>query len=778
MENYKLEYVNKYIDLKTNGRLFPSWILANFKKYKLPTIIKGDKDPCKRDIKSNRIEKELRKYQIFLSKYIDFRSPYRNILIYHGMGSGKTASAINIYNALYSYTPGWNVFILIKAALKDTWLDELKDWLNKDEYEFRFKNIIFIHYDSPFADRNFLDALKNIDSSKKSLYIIDEVHNFIRNVYTNISSSKGKRAQIIYDYIIQDKRENPDTRVILLSGTPAINNPFEFALLFNMLRSNLFPKSENEFNHHFITSGIYQSLNNNNKNLFQRRIIGLVSYYFAAVPGIFASKTIHYVDVIMSEYQQDIYGFYEEIEKKIAAKMIFSGRKGSQVYKSYTRQACNFVFPPISQKINGENRPRPNKFRISEREAEKLSEGKKVDKNKETFTNILKYKKAIETYINALREYFYKYNSDDINKKYTILNDVKIFKEKYYGKFDEFHIKEKNKSSLYNAMHTSSAKMLNIIFNIMMASGPTIVYSNYVAMEGLEVFKIYLEFFNFYSFMKTKKIIKDKLGYVEYHGGISDTAERKRGMLAFNNQDNKYGEHIKIMLISPAGSEGLSLMNVKQVHIMEPYWNEVRINQMVARGIRQCSHALLPLNERHVDIFRYKSVRKNINTWTTDQYIEDLARSKDSLIQSFLDAMKEVAIDCVLNKNHNMLQQEYKCFQFEEPSLFTKYIGPAYKPDFYDDMKIDNGLNSMNSIVIKIKVMKINAVKLLSKPDEQPRYSKPKLYWFYQKNGTVYDYSLHYVIGKIQIDEDGIPVKLDKDTYIIDYIIPIPTIED
>ena len=69
-----------------------------------------------------------------------------------------------------------------------------------------------------------MDAIKNVDSSKKSLYIIDEVHNFIRNVYSNVSSGIGKRAQNIYDYIIQDKRDNPDTRVVLLSGTPAIND--------------------------------------------------------------------------------------------------------------------------------------------------------------------------------------------------------------------------------------------------------------------------------------------------------------------------------------------------------------------------------------------------------------------------------------------------------------------------------------------------------------------------------------------------------------------------
>jgi hypothetical protein len=38
---------NNYIDLKTNGRLFPVWVLHNFKKYKLePIIYKTNEDPC------------------------------------------------------------------------------------------------------------------------------------------------------------------------------------------------------------------------------------------------------------------------------------------------------------------------------------------------------------------------------------------------------------------------------------------------------------------------------------------------------------------------------------------------------------------------------------------------------------------------------------------------------------------------------------------------------------------------------------------------------------
>src|SRR5689334_2768679 len=103
----------QYVDLTVNGRIFPSWILKNFKQYKMPEIIRKEgEDPCLVEHKL-----ELRKYQLFVSKYLSYNSPYRDILIYHGLGSGKTGTAINVYNALYDTNPEWNVFILIKAAL-------------------------------------------------------------------------------------------------------------------------------------------------------------------------------------------------------------------------------------------------------------------------------------------------------------------------------------------------------------------------------------------------------------------------------------------------------------------------------------------------------------------------------------------------------------------------------------------------------------------------------------------------------------------------------------
>ena len=101
----------------------------------------------------------------------------------------------------------------------------------------------------------------------------------------------------------------------------------------------------------------------------------------------------------------------------------------------------------------------------------------------------------------------------------------------------------------------SSCKMTAIIFNIFKSKGPVIVYSNYVKMEGLDIFKIYLKQFGYEDLASG---IRSKL-ITEYHGGIKSKEERENNRKLFNDIKNIKGELVKIILISPAGSEGISL---------------------------------------------------------------------------------------------------------------------------------------------------------------------------------------------------------------------------
>lgn len=757
----------KYIDLKINGRLFPTWVLANFPKFKLPEIIQDESyDAC-----SKTAEDRLREYQVFVSKYLDYNSPYRDILIYHGLGSGKTASTINLYNVLYNSTPGWNVFILLPATLRAGWMKELEKWLQLEDKKYRLDNIKFISYNAPNADKAFMDAVKNADTSKKNLYVIEETHIFINNVYSNISSGSGKRAQTIYDYILQDKKENEGVRVVLLTATPTVNKPYELALIFNLLRPGSFPKSEAQFNQYYIstTSGGLEMLNPLYKNNFQRRILGLVSYYIGSTPDYFARKTLTYVDIPMAKYQDEIYEYFEQLEDSFSKK----SKQKSQTYMSYTRQSCNFVFPAMSQGVTGEARPRPRNFKI----ADKIDKGDiEMDKDDDQYYDVSDYLKQIDKFITTFDSYLTQKMYDDKDKNYTVIDDVKKIREKYNYNLTEFFQKEEKKSSLIETLYSCSAKFLMVIINILRSPGPVLVYSNYVLMEGLQIFKMYLKYFGFSSF-KDLNTGTSGFRYIEYHGGI-DKEERFKNVEQFNVIENKDGSVVKIIMISPAGAEGLSLRNTRQVHIMEPYWHEVRIKQMVGRAIRLCSHKDLSKDQRVVEVFRYKSIRSSASKkLTADQLIESMARNKEGLLQSFEDAIKEASIDCELYKAHNLLVNDYKCFKFDEKLLFEEQIGPAYKDDLQDDLKMNIGSNSTNSKTMRIKVIKIKAVKILSKEGETNKYSEPKQYWYNPDTNIVYDFNLKYPIGKVGVDTDNLPLKLSSDTYIIDKIIPIPHID-
>jgi hypothetical protein len=775
---------NSYPNLKINGRLFPIWILKNFAKYKLPEIIrKDDEDPCQ--IKTKL---ELRKYQEFVGSYLDYKSPYHDILLYHGLGSGKSATAINLYNVLYNATSGWNVYLIIKAALHDSpWESDIKKFLSVQDYEHRYSNIKWIHYDSPYADREFFDIVKQSDSQLKNLYIIEESHNFIRNVYSNLSSKKGRRAVNIYDHIIQDKKDNPTTRVVLLSGTPAINEPFELALMFNLLRPGIFPKSEALFESIYISEGAVPTINPQTKNMFQRRIMGLVSYYVGATPDLYATQTTHYIDVKMSQYQTDIYEYYEEVEAQMKKKSSYHGSSKSETYATYVRQSSNFVFPPIDQVVQGETRPRPSKFKIGEKEMELLMKTKDPELIKKTlssqsqgyFEMLEKFKDIFDNYLNDI----YK---KELNSKINILSDIKNFDK--YDTWEEFWEKEESKSELIKKMQESSAKFVNIIFYVMKSKGPVLIYSNYVLAEGLDLLKVYLKYFGFDSFKNPDS--KDYFRYGEFHNGISKEV-RKETIKIEIQKENSSGKLIKILLFSPAGAEGISLEHIRQVHLTEPYWNEVRMIQMIGRAIRQCSHKYLPIKERHVDIYRYRSVKHNVKIIeiiegqtsrkqkkiienqnelkTIDFEIQELASSKNNLISNFLDAVKEVAIDCELFKAHNMMGNKYRCFQFNEVSLFDKNIGPAYKEDVIEDMKISNGSNSTNTITLKVKVIKIRGI--IESNDTDIQY-----YWYNPETSVVYDFDMNYPLGKVKFSSDGIPEKIDKDTYKIE-IINIPSIK-
>jgi archaellin len=143
---------------------------------------------------------------------------------------------------------------------------------------------------------------------------------------------------------------------------------------------------------------------------------------------------------------------------------------------------------------------------------------------------------------------------------------------------------------------------------------------------------------------------------------------------------NVWGEFLRVFMITQSGAEGISLKNVRKVLIMEPFWNMVRMDQVIGRAVRTGSHQELPPEERTVEVYTFVStftdaqlksnftLKREDNGLTSDAYIMQIAESKNQIIQSFLDQMKMASVDCRAHAATNKLTtQGIKCYAFPIP---------------------------------------------------------------------------------------------------------------
>jgi len=203
-----------------------------------------------------------------------------------------------------------------------------------------------------------------------------------------------------------------------------------------------------------------------------------------------------------------------------------------------------------------------------------------------------------------------------------------------------------------------SIKFFKIYQKINKADGPVFVYSNFKELGGIRCFVKFLEHHgwkNYKTHGEGKKRFALWSGDEPHH--VKDEVK-----FIFNQKSNEDGSKIKIMIGSPSIKEGVSLLRVQQVHMMEPYWNMSRMLQIMGRAVRFCSHKDVPKSKRVVKIYLYLATYPGEKT--IDQYIWSLAKKKNKLINQFEMALKESAFDCELFFNRNYYptdETELKC---------------------------------------------------------------------------------------------------------------------
>ena len=216
-----------------------------------------------------------------------------------------------------------------------------------------------------------------------------------------------------------------------------------------------------------------------------------------------------------------------------------------------------------------------------------------------------------------------------------------------------------------------SMKLKNICNIITNSKGIILIYSQYID-SGLIPMALALEEMGFARYGdKSKSLLKNppnfkidvntmqgrdvkdghfkQAKYAMITGDPLLSPKNNDEVIALTNSDNINGEKIKVVLISSAGSEGLDFSNIRQVHVLDPWYNMNRIEQIIGRAIRNCSHKNLPFEDRNVQIYLHSTILNNQDIEAVDLYLYRYAENKAVKIGQVNRALKENAIDCLLN---------------------------------------------------------------------------------------------------------------------------------
>jgi superfamily II DNA or RNA helicase len=215
------------------------------------------------------------------------------------------------------------------------------------------------------------------------------------------------------------------------------------------------------------------------------------------------------------------------------------------------------------------------------------------------------------------------------------------------------------KALIKKDLNKYSCKFAAIIEKIEKTNGKIFVYSNFKEYGGLASFIKILEAYGYNNYVKTGS---GKKRFAIWTGDESEAVKNKIRNV-YNRKENIKGSHIKLLLGSSSIKEGVTLLNVKQAHIIDGYWNWNKLKQIIGRVSRMCSHKELDENKRKVSVYLYIAVAPDPKIETVDEYMKNLAHEKDKLIQKFENAIMESAVDCSLNynANTNMGEKEIIC---------------------------------------------------------------------------------------------------------------------
>ena len=704
----------------------------------------SNKCPQTNVIQSDPFNFELTNNQQFLKNFMDRKTPYKGLVIFHGVGVGKTCSAVNIsksYRDTFTKTDK-KIICLVPKNIRGGWENTIYDpskgeeQCSGDSFEDivirdkkgnvgkrDVKNLIRQYYDfyGYLAFANSVEKLirneignRDISPEKREqierdvihkhfsyrVLIVDEVHNLreengirdkkFRKGDEVFNQENGKTVKIIKKekgdtFIVRDVdgleekvnksvlmhlqhdkkaketiekviRYSKGMRIILLSATPMFNKSSEIIWLLNLLLKN---DGRPTIRKEEVFDG--DTLLPQGRAILEKKTTGYFSYLRGENPITFPIR------------------FYPDINSD---KRCIGG--------DYNKKIPYLDYPQLS--IFGEEKIDPNdNFKFMKMYGSKMCNIKGKDHQKKIYDNFIQEivseerltrniginlsNRNIGTQISNV--VFYSEGDDhDYKDTFGQRGFEKTFKTRITRKSKKCsYINEDDKIFARENIKAYSTKIHTIIENMLKnkSEGIIFIYSDYI-FSGILPLAIALEHIGFekyngeniletrekidpiaYNFEPLSRENNKKAKYIVLTGdkNLSPNNEKERkDSLNYNNMN---GENIKVILGNSVTSEGMDFKNIREIHVLDPWYHLYKIEQIIGRGIRYCSHSFHPKNKQNVTVYLHTaSVDYNVESIDTNTYL--IAEKKASDIGEIEKILKENAIDSFLNKDINHIK--------------------------------------------------------------------------------------------------------------------------
>ena len=698
---------------------------AEAKQPDIQSQIDADVNPC-----DTEKDFELTPVQRFVSTFLSPSTPYQGVLLYHGVGVGKTCAAITIAEGYLDRYPQDEVYILappniqpnfektifdaqrmrigkgdeqntINSCTGDKYLSLTGSLLERDPkvIQNRVKDLVKSRY-KIYGYIEFAGVIKRIlerfrpdqeelanEEIRKTfsgkMLIIDEAHNLRDMVETeseNLDAPGGegevkdaKAGKILTGPLKRVLSVADGLVLVLLTGTPMFNNHKEIISLLNLLLINdKVPQSDH------LTEAIFDSksgiltvpgaeklgkvaqryvsfMRGENPLSFPTRLMPMAykggvlptlegwpieapngEYYVAKDregrdtedPDIIEEFAKNSLPIIPCEFEGETAADYLELTEKL-------GKDLGIATQNKLIQAGNFIYPKLYDETVLAERIEKGGFDLT---FDKSGEAQKAPGRSRAKDGIIRTPNV--QYENQI-------------------DDQEWLLEENLGEFSP-----KTKFFLQQVRH---------------AKGCAFIYSRFVPVGALSIaLALEANGYTLYGALPGRGLLKGgaigKLGrqcamcpgrekghtghpfvsakYVLLTGVAELSPSNETSIQAQRQSDNKDGSKIKIVIGSQVAGEGIDLKFIREIYIFDSWFHLNKTEQVVGRGIRTCSHALLPKEERNCTVYLLANAFSGdaADRETVDLYTYRTAVQKAIQVGRVSRVLKEYGVDCNLNR--------------------------------------------------------------------------------------------------------------------------------